>query len=485
MKKLHAKTIYKKHLLLLFSSIFCNLIFGQCVTEVWGGARHCIALQNDSTVWTWGAPGSLGDGTSVERDAPVQVHGANNVGFLTSVVHVMSGELFNFALKRNGTVWSWGGNGASGFTGTLGDGTTVASRNNAVQVVGLDSAIALGGRGYHSLAIRVDSSVWGWGSNLGGAVPPGGGQLGMDTAVSHGSNVAIKINGITKHARQVTGGGFYSLVLLSDYTLVAFGNNYFGELGVGDTTSKHVPTAVVGLSNVIKVSGGWQHAVALKGDGTVWTWGKNQQGQLGTGDTLNRNVPTQVVGLSNVIAVSGGDYSTLALKADGTVWAWGGNERGECGDGTKITRKNPVQVSGLTNITYIAARDYHNVAIKADGTLWAWGWDLNGQCGTGSTHDTLWTPKQVQVLGLSCTTTTGIETIETSTQVKVYPNPANNIITVELGTKNEELQIVDLLGKEIMRLLLPYESLDIDISSLQPGVYFIKTKQDTKKFIKL
>jgi hypothetical protein len=117
--------------------------------------------------------------------------------------------------------------------------------------------------------------------------------------------------------------------------------------------------------------------------------------------------------------------------------------------------------------------------------LWAWGWDLNGQCGTGSTHDTLWTPKQVQVLGLNCTTTTGIETTETISQVKIYPNPASNIITVELGTKNEELQIVDLLGKEIMRLLLPYESLDIDISSLQPGVYFIKTKQDTKKFIKL
>ena len=483
MKKSYAKIIGKKYILLLFSSLFCNILFGQCVTEVWGGARHCLALQNDSTVWTWGAPGSLGDGTGLERDAPVQVHGTNNIGFLNSVVHVMSGELFNFALKRDGTVWSWGGNGASGFTGTLGDGTTVASRNNAVQVVGLDSAIALGGRGYHSLVIRVDSSVWGWGSNLGGAVPPGGGQLGLDTAVSHGSNVAIKIAGITKHARQVTGGGFFSLVLLSDYTLVAFGNNYFGQLGVGDTSSRHVPTPVVGLSNVIKVSGGWQHAVALKADGTVWAWGKNQQGQLGTGDTLNRNVPTQVTGLNNVIAISGGDYSTLALKADGTVWAWGGNERGECGDGTKVTRKHPVQVTGLTNITYIAARDYHNVAIKGDGTLWAWGWDLNGQCGVGNTHDTLWVPKQVQVLGLSCITT-GIETNEKTKAVKIYPNPVGNFATIKSESDLDLVTIYNALGEIILKEKVNATEYKVDLSKQISGIYFLQTQNTYLKIIK-
>ncbi len=473
---------WKNALFLLCFVTYFNLCFSQCITEVWGGARHCIALRSDSTVWTWGAPGALGDGTNLERDVPVEVHGPNNIGFLDSVIHVMSGELFCFALKANGTVWSWGANIASGFTGTLGDGTTVSSRNNAVRVAGLDSVIALGGRGYHSLAIRGDSSVWGWGSNLGGAFPPGGGQLGMDTSVSHGSNVAIKIKGLGA-ARQVTGGGFFSLVLLSNHTIMAFGNNYFGELGVGDTASRHSPSLVAGLTNVAMVSGGWQHSVALKSDGTVWTWGKNLEGQLGTGDTINRNTPTQVAGLNGIISVSGGDYSTLALKSDGTVWAWGGNERGECGDGTKITRKRPVRVAALTNIIYIAARDYHNVAIKSDGTLWSWGWDLNGQCGNGSTKDTVWTPMQIS--GLGCMTT-GLATPRSSLDIVVYPNPSPAVITIE-NLKQGTVLISNLQGQQLKVPVVGSAKNSFDFSGFPGGIYFIKMKTEnelvTKKVI--
>ena len=92
------------------------------VISVWGGARDSIALESDGSVWTWGLNscdpnhfttgpcGKLGDGTSTERHVPVQVHGPGNVGYLSSVTAIMGGEHDNYALKSDGTVWSWGAN---------------------------------------------------------------------------------------------------------------------------------------------------------------------------------------------------------------------------------------------------------------------------------------------------------------------------------------------------------------------------------------
>ena len=74
----------------------------------------------------------------------------------------------------------------------------------------------------------------------------------------------------------------------------------------------------VGLDNVIAIAGGQSHAVALRADGTVVAWGDNEFGQI--------SVPA---GLTDVIAIAAGDYHSLALKSDGTVVAWGDNDAGE------------------------------------------------------------------------------------------------------------------------------------------------------------
>src|SRR5450631_422866 len=61
------------------------------VVSIWGGARHCIILMSNGTVWTWGSNGNglLGDGTSGnERHTPVEVHGPGDVGYLNSITAV-------------------------------------------------------------------------------------------------------------------------------------------------------------------------------------------------------------------------------------------------------------------------------------------------------------------------------------------------------------------------------------------------------------
>ena len=79
------------------------------VVALWGGARHCVILKSDGTVWDWGFNwfGKLGDGTTDgpndvlnDRHTPIQVHGPNNIGYLASIVAIMGGESHNFAVRE-------------------------------------------------------------------------------------------------------------------------------------------------------------------------------------------------------------------------------------------------------------------------------------------------------------------------------------------------------------------------------------------------
>jgi alpha-tubulin suppressor-like RCC1 family protein len=372
------------------------------VVSIWGGARGTIVLKSDGTVWAWGynncpvgsGPcGKIGDGTTTERDIPVQVHGPGNIGYLTSITAIMGGEHTNYALKSDGVLWAWGGN----FVGQLGDGT-YTNKATPVQVSGLTSVTSLGGRGYHSLAVKSDGTIWAWGWNERG-------QLGHDTSATPCpspfsgtcSNIPVQVVGIS-NPLAVTGGGFFSLALMPDHTLKAWGANEFGQLGDGSYTDSLSPVNVSNvLSNVVQVSAGWKHAVARTATGEVWTWGNNTEGAIGNGvtSTTGVNIPFQVPGFSNVLTVSGGDRFTAILKSDGTVWTWGDNTYGQLGDGTFTHRPNPVQVVGLSNVILMSARDYHVLAVKSDGTVWAWGSGKNGELGNNDNTLDRNTPVQV------------------------------------------------------------------------------------------
>jgi alpha-tubulin suppressor-like RCC1 family protein len=121
------------------------------------------------------------------------------------------------------------------------------------------------------------------------------------------------------------------------------------------------------------VSLGDSHALALRSDGTVLAWGSDSYGQLGLGRPLVSASPVKVASLGNVRSIAGGEGHSLAVRQDGTVWAWGENGYGQLGDATTSDRSSPVQVQGLANATRVCAGGWHSVALRQDGTVWAWG----------------------------------------------------------------------------------------------------------------
>jgi len=192
-------------------------------------------------------------------------------------------------------------------------------------------------------------------------------------------------------------GTHYTLTITAKGEVYAWGYNYYGQLGSGDTTNKDTPTKISGLSNIVSVSGGENHSLALTSDGEVYAWGYNGYGQLGSGDTTNKNTPTKISGLSNVISVSGGEYHSLALASDGKVYAWGYNGYGQLGNGNTNNVYTPTEITELSGVISISAGDNHSLALTSSGEVYGWGYNGYGQLGTGDTSN-IYTPTKISEL---------------------------------------------------------------------------------------
>ena len=147
-------------------------------------------------------------------------------------------------------------------------------------------------------------------------------------------------------AQAVGAGWAHNIALLTNGTVVAWGENLFGQTNVP-----------IGLSNVTAIAAGAQHNLALS-NGCVIAWGYNGSGQT--------SVPA---GLSDVVAIAAGDENSIALTSNGNVIVWGSTNYGQ----TNV----PAGVNG--NAMGIAAGAGHCVALLNNGTVMAWGDNANGQ----------------------------------------------------------------------------------------------------------
>jgi alpha-tubulin suppressor-like RCC1 family protein len=340
-------------------------------TAVTGGRDHGYALRGDGTVWSWGSNSvqQLGNGTPWGLSSvPVRV------GSLTNVKQVVSSAYSGYALDNNNKVWAWGYNG----NGELGDGTV--TQRNAPVAVNLPADVQQVAASYLTgYALRANGTVWAWGAN-GGALGNGAYGTGCET------------------------------------------------MPVGNGCRAVTPVQVPGLTDVVSITATYNATFAVKSDGTVWTWGFNAEGELGIGtaggkacynNPLGTNCmklsPVQIPGLTGVSKIAqGGATSTYAVMADGTVQSWGDNWSGQLGIGTtggdcsdvtapNCTRTTPGPVPGLTDVADVVAGNWFAMARRADGSLWTWGFNERGALGGQ------WSPTDVptQVPGISGVTAVG------------------------------------------------------------------------------
>lgn len=315
-------------------------------------SKFFLALDRNGTVWSWGdhtrgqtggretpwgdLPGmgelefQLPSGGKTDRasTAGIQYQPPATIDRATGMTAVAAGGTHGMALKKDGSVWTWGGNAS----GQLGDGTT--SDRSAPARLDLTDVIAIAAGAGHSLALKKDGTVWAWGSNTYG-------QLGDGTREDRHS--PFRIEGL-QDAAEVRAGAFFSTVRMKDGTVWSWGRNDSGQLGDGTTRDRSTPAPVQGLAEIAAVAAGGSHQLAVKKDGTVWSWGENGRSQLGIEGGKDRPMPARVQSIADATEVAAGQSHSIALRKDGKVFVWGDNGSHQIGiDGyPKISEPFPV-----------------------------------------------------------------------------------------------------------------------------------------------
>ncbi len=238
-----------------------------------------------------------------------------------------------------------------------------------------------GNKDYH----LVSDEVYTWGSNLWGQL--GNGR--RDLIINPDNWTPNRI--MQKSGLKVVAGRFNAHLLAADSSIWSWGANYYGQLGVGDTTMRTSPTQIPGLRNVINIFSGSDadHSLALLSDSTLRAWGSNRYGQLGIGHFSEFvTTPTAVQGSRKFIQVAQGAYHTFAISADSTLWAWGTEFDGSFGDGLeRSVTAIPMSLPSMGKVVQVATGAYvSNYVLKADSTLWAWGDNYAGQVGNGNSE---------------------------------------------------------------------------------------------------
>ena len=320
-------------------------------------------------------------------------HGGNVYNF---VADYFGGDGNDLVLLWAGAKsFAWGDNDY----GQLGDATTtdrhLPSPATTAGVLAGKTVASIAMGTVHTVARMADGSVVAWGFN-------NYGQLGDGTQTQRHVPVAVSASGALagKTVAAVAAGGFHSMVLCSDGTVVTWGNNGFGQLGNGNQTASSTPVAVntagpLSGKTVIAISAGYVHCMALCSDGTLVAWGNNREGELGDGTNVSSNVPVVVINTGALddkiaVAISAGAYHSMALCSDGSLVSWGNNSSGQLGDGSTDQSLVPVLINigsiiGIQEtVLAISAGGYHSMALISDGTVATWGGNGEGQLGIGS-----------------------------------------------------------------------------------------------------
>ncbi|MCB9655140.1 MAG: hypothetical protein H6729_13535 [Deltaproteobacteria bacterium] len=333
------------------------------------GENHTCARRQDGTVWCWGTNffGELGDGTNIDRTEAVQVIGLPDPQDPKNDPRQFAGaNSYSYVKLADGTIYAWGSNA----DGRLGDGTET-NRSTAVRVDALAGTVAsVTAGGAHACAVKMDGTLWCWGKNADGQIGDG------TTSLSRLIPTRAGIVELGDQVAQVEAGFAHTCALKMDGTVWCWGTNSNGELGDGTQTRRLSPVRAGATElghDVVQISLGWSLSCALKADGTVWCWGNNAQGQLGTGTFGGiSSVPVQsgasmLVG--QVTHLRAGRYHVVATKADGSLWCWGKNGSAECtSPAGNIATPRSIELPGSVRLGSGSTS-----AQLSDGSVWEWG----------------------------------------------------------------------------------------------------------------
>ncbi|MBI3978179.1 MAG: tandem-95 repeat protein, partial [Chloroflexi bacterium] len=399
---------------------------GPARSVVQAGSSHTCALLETGEVKCWGGNngGQLGLGDKFSRGDAAGEMGAAlpavNLGTGRTAASIAVGGGHSCALLDTGQVkcWGWNGRGDLGLWDTNWRGDGPGEMGDALPTVDLGIgrlAVALSAGGYDTCALLDNGQVKCWGSN-------DSGQLGLGDVITRGDNLgemgdalpAVDL-GAGRRATAIAAGTTHTCALLDNGQVKCWGDNFYGQLGLGDTIRRGdnagemgdaLPAVNLGAGRTATaIAVGNSHTCAVLDTGQVKCWGSNSWGELGLGNYAGRGdgpgemgdaLPAVNLGAGRTATALAAGYShTCALLDNGQIKCWGGNTFGQLGLGNTTNRGGgagdmgdslpAVDLGAGRTALAMTAGDWHTCALLDNGQIKCWGRNHLGQDGLGDT----------------------------------------------------------------------------------------------------
>jgi len=251
------------------------------------------------------------------------------------------------------------------------------------------------------------NGVFSWGDNSNG-------ELGIENYINQSSPQQISFFKNPEEIISMCCGKSHS-VCVSKNGVFSWGDNNYGELGIGNNSHQSSPQQISFFKNpeeIISLSCGYSFCVCLCKNG-VYSWGCNIYGELGIGNfKYHRYIPQPISFFQNpeeIISLSCGDSFCVCLCKNG-IFSWGYNKYGQLGIGNFNDQSSPQQILFFKNPEDIISVccGYNFCICVCENEVFSWGSNNHGQLGIGnqiiqsSPQQILFFQNPEEIISLSC-----------------------------------------------------------------------------------
>ena len=384
---------------------------GITINSIQGGTYHIVADTSDG-LYCWGdnSEGQLGLGHTTDQNSPVKCTQVSNIKKFSA------GDDCTYAIAEDGKYYAWG----SGTSNKRGDNATDdISSPKYIDTLPNILAPSFDFDGYKlvlknmtptSTSLKYFSNTYDTGTATNIYVK----DTGAYTAEigKNATDFVLTSNTVSGTIKTVTpaifGGYEFAHALAYDGKLYGWGANDDGELGVGDTSTKTVPTLCTGITQG-EVESIWRGSIRAENrwakttDGKIWVTGKGDSycipGQTSDQTSfidVSSYFGDQSLTANTITQISVQGYAVAALTETGNVWTWGTHDstKWRLGQGTGASSSNTPKQITISNITAFTCGHDHAVALDSDGDVWFWGQIWNGGAGVDYPQATLSTAQK-------------------------------------------------------------------------------------------
>ncbi len=291
----------------------------QNAKAVAAGYSHALVLLDNGDVYSFGAGtlGQLGDGQNADSNVPVKVDGIGNIKKIDANKNI------SVALDENGKVYIWGENYSTlpmrvvfsekviGISGTLmltEKGEVYSVTDTSAPIADLSNVVKISCGDAHYLALDSNGCVFSWGNNAYG-------ECGIATTGN------LTKTYVSDEVLDISAGNHTSIIQKLNGDIYVLGNNASGQIGLSGTAKATALTKITLAENVgleVISAGENTHSGFVDENGFVWHTGLNTYGELGIGDTSSKNVYTKTG--DSIITVNQNDTTYLDIGEQTTLY---------------------------------------------------------------------------------------------------------------------------------------------------------------------